>query len=134
MAKCLRPDPIAHFIFLIVVEGLGGIMRSTILKNIFQGYQVGREYVVISHLQYADDTLLIRKNSDHNVMVLKSILKCFELSYRFKINFHKSNFIGVKSKCHFAQKAVEKLCYERRSITFKFLGTPVGANRKRLFT
>ncbi|XP_019416450.1 PREDICTED: uncharacterized protein LOC109327752 [Lupinus angustifolius] len=135
MARGLRQgDPIAPFLFLIVVEGLGGIMRSVVFNNIFRGYQVGIDDVVISHMQYADDTLLIGKNSADNVMALKSILKCFELVSGLKINFHKSNFIGMKSKRDFVQMAIEKLCCEAGAIPFKFLGIPVGANPKRVFT
>ncbi|XP_019418409.1 PREDICTED: uncharacterized protein LOC109329191 [Lupinus angustifolius] len=135
MARGLRQgDPIAPFLFLIVAEGLGGIMRSAVSKKIFTGYSVGRDEIVISHLQYADDTLLIGENSADNIMVLKSILKCFELVSGLKINFHKSSFIGIKADPSFVQVAVNRLLCGVGSIPFKFLGIPVGANPKRLST
>ncbi|XP_019431881.1 PREDICTED: uncharacterized protein LOC109338984 [Lupinus angustifolius] len=71
-----------------------------------------------------DDTLLMEKNSSDNVMALKSILKCFELVSGLKINFHKSNFIDLKSKRDFVHMAIENLCCEAGAIPFKFLGIP----------
>ncbi|MCH80733.1 LINE-1 reverse transcriptase like, partial [Trifolium medium] len=50
-------DPLAPFLFLLVVEGLGGVMRKAVELNLFKGFTVGRDGVVVSHLQYADDTV-----------------------------------------------------------------------------
>ncbi|CAL0303504.1 unnamed protein product [Lupinus luteus] len=124
-------DPIAPFLFLIVAEGLAGIMDSAVAKKIFKGYQVGRDKVIVYHLQYADDTLLIGENSVDNVLALKCILKCFELASGLRINFHKSKLIGIKSSESFVQMAVNKLLCGIGSIPFKFLGIPVGANPRR---
>ncbi|CAL0333597.1 unnamed protein product [Lupinus luteus] len=135
LAKGLRQgDPIAPFLFLIVAEGLAGIMRSAVAKNLFSGYLVGKDKVMVSHLHYADDTLLIGENSDKNIETLKCILHCFELSSGLKINFSKSSFISVKSEEGFVQSAVHKLFCAVGSVPFKFLGIHVGANPKRLAT
>ncbi|XP_019442242.1 PREDICTED: uncharacterized protein LOC109346956 [Lupinus angustifolius] len=65
MTRGLRQgDPIAPFLFLIVAEGLAGIMRSAVSQRIFTGYSVGRDEVIVSHLLYADDTLLIGEMSE----------------------------------------------------------------------
>ena len=50
-AKRLRQgDPIAHFLFLIVVEGLGGLVREATRRNLFSGYNVGNDGVSNSHI------------------------------------------------------------------------------------
>ncbi|CAL0325061.1 unnamed protein product [Lupinus luteus] len=135
MSRGLRQgDPVAPFLFLIVGEGLDGIMRSVVSKQIFKGYSVGKDKVVISHLQYADDTLLIGEESVDNVLALKYILKCFELASGLRINFHKSSFIDVKRRGGFVQMAVNKLFCYVGAIPFKFLGIPVGANPRRIST
>ncbi|XP_019423066.1 PREDICTED: uncharacterized protein LOC109332537 [Lupinus angustifolius] len=135
MAHGLRQgDPISSFLFLIVAEGLSGIMRATVLKNIYTGHKVGKDEVSISHLQYTDDILLIGENSEHNSMMLKSILKCFELASGLKINFHKSCFMGLNSSRDFVTKAVDKLYCAIGSVPFKFLRIHVGTNPKRLST
>jgi hypothetical protein len=51
-------DPLTLFLFLLVAEGLGGLMRRAVELQRFRGFQVGRWGVVVSHLQYAYDTLV----------------------------------------------------------------------------
>lgn len=44
----------------------------------------------ISHIQYADDTIIMIDGSDSSIRNLKLILYCFEWLSRLKINFHKN--------------------------------------------
>lgn len=88
-------DPLAPFLFLMVAEGLGGLVREAVEKNLFEGVQVGREELKISLLQFADDTLFFGEASLRNIITLKSILRCFELASRLKVNFFKSKVGGV---------------------------------------
>ena len=50
-------DPLAPLLFNIVVEGLNGMMREAMEKNLFRGFLVGRNNVKIRILQYAEDTI-----------------------------------------------------------------------------
>jgi hypothetical protein len=88
-------DPLAPFLFLLVVEGFSGVMRRAVELNLFKGFTVGRGGVVVSHLQYADDTLLIGEASVTNLWTLKAILRGFEMASGLKINFWKSCLLGV---------------------------------------
>ncbi|CAL0321669.1 unnamed protein product [Lupinus luteus] len=128
MARGLRQgDSLAPFLFLIVLEGLAGIMRSTMTKKIFKGYLVGKNEVPISHLQYADDTLLIGKNYADNINALKKMIG-------LRVNFQKSSFIGLNADDRFTQMAANKLFCSVGSVPFKFLRIPVSANPKRSCT
>ena len=60
-------DPLALFLFNIVAEGLTGLMRTTISKNMFHSYQVGIQKEEINILQYADDTLFFGSATTDNV-------------------------------------------------------------------
>jgi hypothetical protein len=44
-------------------------------------------------MQYADDTLILIKNSEEDIKNLKFMLMCFEDMLGLKINFHKSEVI-----------------------------------------
>ncbi|GAU40270.1 hypothetical protein TSUD_60610 [Trifolium subterraneum] len=70
-------DPLAPFLFLVVAEGFSGLMRTAVERNLFHGFRVGQEVVVISHLQYANDTLCIGEASIQNIWTLKAILRGF---------------------------------------------------------
>ncbi|MCI19423.1 LINE-1 reverse transcriptase like, partial [Trifolium medium] len=72
-------DPLAPFLFLLVAEGLGGLMKKAVEMNRFKGFKVGRQGFEVSHLQYADDTLCIGEASLENLWSLKVILRGFEL-------------------------------------------------------
>ena len=85
-------DPLAPFLFNIVAEGLTGLMRTAISKNLFQSYQVGSQKEEVNILQYADDTLFFGSASTDNIRVLKSVLRIFEIVSGLKINYAKSQF------------------------------------------
>ena len=59
-------DPIAPFLFLVVVEGLSGLMRQALLKGLYKGYKVGKQNAELSLLQFADDTLFFVEDSLQN--------------------------------------------------------------------
>jgi hypothetical protein len=53
----------------------------------------------VTHLQYADDTMIMIENDNNSINNLKFLLICFELLSGLKINYHKSEVIvmGVDS-------------------------------------
>jgi len=63
-------NPLASFLFNIVVEGLTGLMREAQEKNLFQGFMVGRNNVDINLLQYADDMVFFGKTILVNVKAI----------------------------------------------------------------
>lgn len=52
-------DPLAPFLFLQVAEGFSGLMRNAGRLELFKGFGFMRDGMVISHLQYVDDTICI---------------------------------------------------------------------------
>ncbi|GAU21536.1 hypothetical protein TSUD_34990 [Trifolium subterraneum] len=63
----------------VAVEGLHVLMEAMVERNLFIGYSVGEvDPVPISHLQFADDTLLLEVKSWANVRALRAVLVLFE--------------------------------------------------------
>ncbi|GJT84887.1 ALP1-like protein [Tanacetum coccineum] len=52
-------DPLSHFIFILAAEGLNALVSEAVEKGIFKGVAVGADRVIVSHLQYADDTIFL---------------------------------------------------------------------------
>ena len=50
-------DPLASFLFLIVVEGLAGVVRQVEEKKFLECVKVGVRRINVNMMQYADDTL-----------------------------------------------------------------------------
>ena len=61
-------DPLSPFLFLLAAEGFHVLMESMVANNLFTGYRVGPSgTTVVSHLQFADDTLLLGEKSWANI-------------------------------------------------------------------
>jgi hypothetical protein len=127
-------DPLAPLLFLIVAEGLGGLMKKAVETNHFCGFCIGDNGLSISHLQYADDTLCLGEATIENLWALKAILRGFEMVSGLKVNFWKSNFMGVNVSHEFLTLASVFLNCRVISIPFKYLGLPIGANPRRAST
>ncbi|XP_027343074.1 uncharacterized protein LOC113855643 [Abrus precatorius] len=125
-------DPLALFLFITVVEALGGLMRMAREKGMFQGLEIEGGGTHITHLQFADDTIIVSGAKWENQWCIKAILRCFELASGMKINFHKSKLIGVNIDHDFVDQASSFFHCKISSIPFHFLRILVGANpRKR---
>ncbi|CAL0305124.1 unnamed protein product [Lupinus luteus] len=120
-------DPMAPFLFLLVAEGFSQI-------GLFEGYRLGRSQVEVSILQYAYDTVLVCKPTTENLWCLKSIVHCFELVSRLKMNAMKSAFFGVKVDLKFIYVSSNFLSYSIGCLPFKYLGIPVGAFQRKSST
>ena len=88
-------DPLAPLLFNIVAEGLTGLMREALDRNLYTSLLVGKNKVPINILQYADDTIFFGEATMQNVKTIKSILRSFELASGLKINFAKSSFGAI---------------------------------------
>lgn len=101
-------------------------MENAVNRNLFKGFEVKRGGSVISHLQYADDTLCIGKASIENLWTLKALLWGFEMVSGLKVNFHKSCLMGVNVSAEFLGMASSFLNCKVGSLPFMYLGLPVG--------
>ncbi|GAU22757.1 hypothetical protein TSUD_129690 [Trifolium subterraneum] len=124
-------DPLAPFLFLLVVEGLSGAIRNAEERNLFTGFRVGNAGLSVSHLQYADDTFFIGEATVANLWTLKAILRSFELASGLKVNFAKSSIIGVNVSNDLLGVAERFLHCRVGSLPFMYLGLLVGANPRK---
>lgn len=58
------------------------------------GFEMGKGVEAITYLHFANDTILFSSMSAGEVLVLKRILRCFQLSLGLKINLAKSLLVG----------------------------------------
>jgi len=127
-------DPMAPFLFIIVAEGLAGLVRQAMKANLLLGVKVGIKEVEVAFLQFADDTLFFCEESWSNVVMMKAILRGFELASGLKINFHKSSIAGVNVQPNNLICYSKLLNCKQSGIPFKYLGLEVGGNpRKKSF-
>jgi len=127
-------DPLAPFLFLVVAEGLAGLVRQALRKDMLRGVKVGRNNIECCLLQFADDTLFMCENSFNNIFTIKAILRCFELVSGLKVNFLKSRLAGIDVDTFVLNTYAKTLNCNSMRIPFQYLGVEVGGNpRKKQF-
>jgi hypothetical protein len=126
-------DYLSPFLFLLAAEGLNVMMRAMVQSNIFTGYSVGSvNPTVVSHLQFADDTLLLGVKSCANIHALRVVLVLFEKVSGLKVNFHKSMLVGVNIGDSWLTEAASILGCTVGKVPFMYLGLPIGGDPLRL--
>ncbi|XP_071700669.1 uncharacterized protein [Rutidosis leptorrhynchoides] len=120
-------DPLSPFLFIIAAEGLNILTKAAVDRGIFQGVKIGNDKVLISHLQYADDTIFFGEWSNVNARNLINILKCFELASGLKVNFHKSCLYGVGVGSVDVESLASRMKCQAGKFPFIYLGLPIGA-------
>lgn len=123
----------APFLFLIIAEGLNGLMRQAVALQKSTPFKVGgSDPVLVSLLQFADDTLFIGEATTQNAFLLKGLLHIFELVSDLKVNFAKSSLVGISIDEVLSSRPAAILHCRLMGIPFMYLGLPVGGNPRRL--
>ncbi|GKU96042.1 hypothetical protein SLEP1_g9323 [Rubroshorea leprosula] len=117
-------NPLFPFLFLIIAEGLNGLVSTATKKGLLKGVEVGRSGFKVTHIQYADDTLLFGTAKEENVRAMKGMLRAFELAFGLKLNFNKSHIIGIGVEEEWLDKM--PLCCKIGTLILKYLGIPIG--------
>jgi len=126
-------DPLSSFLFLLAAEGFNVLMNSLSDNNLFTGYTVGSsEPVVVSHIQFADDTLILGTKSWANIRAMRAVLVLFENLSGLKVNFSKSQLVEVNVTISWLSEAAMVLSCKVGSVPFVYLGLPIGCNVRRL--
>ncbi|XP_071712402.1 uncharacterized protein [Rutidosis leptorrhynchoides] len=125
-------DPLSPFLFIITAEGLNILAKSAIEKGIFRGIEVCEDKVLVSHLQYADDTIFFREWNRINAINLRNILRCFERASGLKVNFQKSYLYGIGVDSLDATCLARYIGCQVGTLPFIYLGLPIGSKMNKL--
>ncbi|GJU62549.1 reverse transcriptase domain-containing protein [Tanacetum coccineum] len=124
-------DPLYPFLFILAVEALNVILIEAKNKNKFHGIEVGKDKTYISHLQFADDALIMGEWSLTNAKNLSRILTCFHLASGLKVNFNKSKLFGVGVTPLEVNSIALSIGCQPSQFPCIYLGLPIGANMSR---
>lgn len=79
----------------------------------------------ISHIQYADDTVIMLDGSENSIRNLKLILYCFEWLIGLKINFHKSEVFVFGAQQEEKERMANMLNCKLGELPLNYLGIPM---------
>jgi len=64
-----------------------GLVRQVAKEKLLQGVKIGKTKLEV--IVFHDDIVFTRESNHQNEFTIETILRCFELVSRFRVNFHK---------------------------------------------
>ena len=86
-------DPISPYLFLIVAEGLSLLIQDSENRGLLHGCCAKVGCPLVSHLFFADDSLLFFDGTMEEAIRIKQILGVYEKASDQAINFDKSSIL-----------------------------------------
>ena len=83
----------------------------------------------ITHLQYADDTIILIQYDELGIANLKFLLMCFEDMSGLKINYHKSEVIVLNQPAEIQTRVARKLNCKLGKFPLSYLGLPISDSK-----
>jgi hypothetical protein len=125
-------DPLSPFLFDLVMEAFSRMIGAITYRGLISGFSVGsrdQTRVVVSHLLFADDTLVFCGAYVSQIRHIGALLVCFEAVSGLKINLPKSTLVPVGPLDDVEQLA-GVLGYGISSLPLKYLGLQLCASFK----
>ncbi|KAB1223669.1 hypothetical protein CJ030_MR2G011718 [Morella rubra] len=91
-------DMLSPFLFVLIMEAFSRMMNGVVARGSIVGFEVGGgggEGMSISHLLFADDTLILCGAEVSHFRNLRCLLLCFEAVSGLKVNLSKTKVIPV---------------------------------------
>ena len=121
-------DPLSPFLFTLLAGGLGRLIDKLVGQNLVECFEVGRDKIKVSHLQFADDTLFFIREDENNIRTLFSALKIFSTVSGLNINFGKNTLLGINMEEKEVTYLANSVQCSVGSWPIKYLGLPLGGN------
>ena len=125
-------DPLSPLLFVLVMEALSRLIDKSSGVGLLSCFSVGGEVFApskISHLLFADDTLIFCEANPDSLTYLRVILTCFEAASGLRVNLGKSELVQVGEMPHLEALA-DILGCKTATFPMKYLGLPLGAHFK----
>ena len=125
-------DLLSPLLFVLVMKALGRMLDKAVHVGCMLGFNVGNlegRSMAVSHLLFADDTLIFCEADLDQILILCMILIWFEVVLGLKINLGKSELVLV-GVVHNVDLFLVVLGCKQGSLPMKYLGLPLGAKFK----
>jgi hypothetical protein len=125
-------DPLSPFLFVLVMEAFSRMLGAFISRGLISGFTVGSSEmnrVNVSHLLFADDTLVFCGANESQIRHVGALLVCFEAVTGLKVNLSKSALVPVGLRGKVDQLASVLGC-GIGDLPLKYLGLPLGVSFK----
>jgi exonuclease III len=125
-------DSLSPLLFVLVMEAFSRLMDRAVVRRYLEGFSVAHNNgseLKVSHLLFADDTLIFCGAERDQLVHLKGVLMCFEAVSGLRINLGKSELAPI-GQVSDMQGLASVLGGRIISLPMKYLGLPLGARYK----
>ena len=132
MRRGLRQgDPLSPYLFVLMTEVLNKILSKAAAAGLFQGVKVGSRAITLTHLQFADDTLIFCEPRMDFLRNIQNVLYSFQSFSGLTVNYAKSGLIVLGKEIDWAERAANLLRCKLVQLPITYLGVPLGANMRK---
>ncbi|XP_071939954.1 uncharacterized protein [Coffea arabica] len=125
-------DPLSPYLFIICAEGLSSLIHKAVQGKELTGVKICRDSLVISHLFFADDSLLCCKATGREALKVKSILTKYGNASGQVVNYEKSAlFFSKNTKERMKHEISEGLDNMKEAVNGTYLGLPMAIGRSK---
>uniref|UniRef100_A0A2N9EFE5 Reverse transcriptase domain-containing protein n=1 Tax=Fagus sylvatica TaxID=28930 RepID=A0A2N9EFE5_FAGSY len=125
-------DPLSPLLFVLITEALSRMMTRAGEEGLLSGFQVGslnNSLLKISHLLFANDTLIFSDANPDHIFHIRLLFTWFEAVSGLKINLCKSEMVPVGCVPDLENLAGIMGC-KTAQLPMNYLGLPLGAKFK----
>ncbi|XP_031116517.1 uncharacterized protein LOC116020174 [Ipomoea triloba] len=130
-------DPLSPYLFILCAEGLSHLLLGAVRQGLVSQCSVARGAPGISHLFFADDSLLFFKATLQEAESVKSCLVKYERLSGQSVNFGKSCIVFSRNTMEPLRNSVAAVFNVQQSGNVgRYLGLPmgVGRNKREIFS
>jgi hypothetical protein len=125
-------DPLSPYLFLFCMEGFSALLRQAQAEHQLAGVSFGRGGLTITHLLFADDSVVFLEATNESMTALKSVLHKYQVSSRQKVNFQKSSiFFGKGCNADIRNTLKGVIGISNEALSDKYLGLPTVVGRSK---
>lgn len=125
-------DPLSPFLFVLVVEAMNLLIKKATDLHLWSGIPISKNGPSLTHLQFADDTIVFCNPSIQSLTNIQNTLIIFQLASGLKVNFHKSAIYGINVDPSWLSEAAQKIHCKVGVLPLTYLGLPIGGCYSRL--
>ena len=129
-------DPLSPYLFLLCTEGFLALLRYAAHHGDLHGVSCSRNGPSITHLLFADNSLLFCKATLSEFHIIMEILQAYETASRQKITSDKSSIFFSANTPHSLQEEIKRFFNANSNVPLeKSLGLPpiIGRGKKQAF-
>jgi hypothetical protein len=129
-------DPLSPYLFLLCAEGLSSLLLHEEEVGGIDGVRVCRNAPLVSHLLFADDSLILMKADMNNATSLQRVLDTYYANSGQLVSLSKSSvFFSPNTNSLMRAEICEALHIDTEALSDKYLGLPalVGTDKSDCF-